>query len=150
MSLVPAKRRLFQERLKLACESKYGALHGSASKVGREIGLAPQTIAKWLRGDTFPSEERWGPLAAVLGVDVHWLFGETHAAPAGIPSGRSDAEVIGKAAELVFPLVKNLRPDAQESEVAALTVLAYEMLKDGSSTNETYGVIAKKLVDMNG
>ena len=149
MSLVPSKRRLFQERLKLACELKFGALHGSASKLGREIGLAPQTVAKWQRGDTFPAEERWGPLAAALDVDVRWLFGETHAAPEGMPIERSEFDIIGKAAELVFPLVKNLRPNAKESEVAALTIDAYQMLKDGSSTNEAYGAIARKLVEMN-
>lgn len=149
MDLSEERRRLFRDRLRRACIAKYGNDHGIATYLGREMGVTTSTAAKWLRGKIMPPPERWGVLAATLGVTAAWLIGDSHTAPESVLE-QTDLEVaenVGRAASIVYPLVTKLKPDASEDEIMELAKDAWRKLAAGEPVNAVKGDIATRLLE---
>lgn len=60
----------FNERLQYA--RKRAGL--KQTEVGRAMGVTAQAVSQWEHGEAVPEQERLGPLADLLGVDLVWLL----------------------------------------------------------------------------
>lgn len=143
-----SRKAIFAERLRMACTAEYKKEHGAASLLATDVGVTPQTAAKWLRGDAMPGPDRWGVIAAKVHVPTRWLIGDEHETPEHIAAQPSDAslEMARQAAAIVFPLVRRLQPDASQEQIDELFTHAYEQIKAGNSARSISGEIASRLL----
>ena len=147
MELTNGRRELIRQRLRQACIAANGREHGIATFLAEQVGVSPSTAAKWLGGRVMPDPDRWGVIAAALGVSAAWLVGASHETPEHlIDVDQQAADNVGMAARIVFPLVYQLRPNLPEDVIAALTRQAYEKLVSGEPENAVSGDIAQQLM----
>ena len=80
------KNKAFGERLRQACDAR----HVQYTELGAQVGARPNTVWRWMEGESMPSGERQQAMADYLGVPLRWLLhgGPT---PPGIDSERQPA-----------------------------------------------------------
>jgi transcriptional regulator with XRE-family HTH domain len=102
-------------RLRTFLVSKYGKLNLAA----QNLGIIPQTLSKYLRGDFIPGGEFIAKLSE-LGCDTNWLLGIEDLSKAGKVSEVNNNlyevkdEVIVQQAEEIFRLRKEIRETTEQ------------------------------------
>ncbi len=141
------RKAIFAERLRQAATAKYGREHSSGTRLAEDVGVSFQATSKWLNGKTMPAPDKWGVIAAKLGVSTQWLIGATHETPAHLADIPDEAlELASEAARIVFPLLDKLKPDADQALRDELFRHAYHELKAGQSARAVGGDIASRLL----
>ena len=90
----------FAERLQLA--RKRANL--TQADVARALGVTPQAVSQWERGEAVPEHDKLVPLAKLYGVTVAWLLGEGELPPDEGP--RPIPEILGERDLKVFAPVE--------------------------------------------
>lgn len=70
----PQSLTRFSDRLKHAMEAAGYVGYGSATKLARELKVTPKAVAKWLSGDSHPTNSNIEHLAKVLNTGYYWLL----------------------------------------------------------------------------
>lgn len=66
----PAQMRAFGERLRLACDGR-GVQH---TELGEQVGARPNTVWRWMDGQSMPGGDRQQAIADYLSVPLRWLL----------------------------------------------------------------------------
>jgi phage repressor protein C with HTH and peptisase S24 domain len=64
----------FSDRLKHAMEAAGYVGYGAPAKLARDLRVTPKAVAKWLNGDSTPTNSNIEHLAKVLNVGYYWLL----------------------------------------------------------------------------
>lgn len=147
MNLSEDKKRLFAERLRLACIAKNdNKAHGVATMLARLADVSIQTASKWINGKAVPETYRWAEIASLLGVDSAWLIGASHTPPSGVAYDQKEIKQVTHVAKMVFPLISRLVHDATQEKIEDVMGMAYKMSLDGASDEAITGAVVSKLL----
>lgn len=111
---------------------------GMGRVIAHDAGVTPQSVSDWKNLHTAPEEPQLLRLASVYGVSVEELAG----GPEGSSYIQSD-EFSQMSIELTGAVTKEILPEASVEQFLAVMERAHQLLLEGRSEDEAYGLLFK-------
>ncbi len=111
---------------------------GMGKIIAEDAGVTPQSVSEWKNLKTTPEEPQLVRLASVYGVSVEELAG----GPEGDSYVKND-EFSRTSIELTGAVTKEILPEASVEQFLAIMEKAHELLLEGRTEDEAYGLLFK-------
>jgi len=116
--------------------------------IAKDAGVSPQSVSEWKKLLTAASEPQLMRLAAVYGVSAEEL--------SGLQPERQSSDLIfegydefkEKAVQLMGAVTSEVLPEGAYDEFVAIAEKAQDLLLEGRSEDEAYGILFRFVVDL--